>query len=123
MTWKRKNKYNAKRTTYGGYGYDSNLEARVAERLDWRLKANDIKSWERQVGVDLFEQCSMCGGWERKKRWKVDFKIEHHDGSFELMEAKGFATKDFKEKEKMLKKMIERGHESMKNTIYTLVTS
>jgi hypothetical protein len=48
-----KQKYNAKTTIYNGYAYDSGLEAKVAMELDWRLKAGDIKNWERQYPIEI----------------------------------------------------------------------
>lgn len=52
MVWYQKNRYSfssAKRTEYGGLIYDSKLEAGYAQELDLRVKAGDLKSWERQV--------------------------------------------------------------------------
>lgn len=123
VSWgKRGNKYNAKKAKGAdGYTYDSKFEASVSNQIEWRKKAGEIKDWERQYGVDLFEPCPHCGEWIHKARWKVDFRIHHLDGSFELVEAKGFETKDFKEKEKMLKKMLEKEHPSLKNTKYTRI--
>ena len=39
------NKYNSRRSSYNGYNYDSGLEARYAETLDWRIKAKEVISW------------------------------------------------------------------------------
>lgn len=52
MVWVQKNRYSfsaAKRTEYGGLIYDSKLEAGYAQELDLRVRAHDLKSWERQI--------------------------------------------------------------------------
>ena len=54
MTYKQRyGKFNAKKTEYNGYIYDSKLEAAVAETLDWRPEAKEIKDWERQFTVEM----------------------------------------------------------------------
>ncbi len=92
-------KYHAIRTEYNGYFYDSKFEAQTAMGLDWRLKAGEIKAWTRQFPIEI----SSPHTGELIVRTKVDFRIEHNDGSFELLEAKGFETRDFG----LLKKLIE----------------
>ena len=52
MVWVQKNRHSfsaAKRTDYNGAVYDSKLEAGYAQELDLRIRAKDLKSWERQV--------------------------------------------------------------------------
>ena len=46
-------KYKNQRSTYDGYTYQSKLEAEYAQQLDWMLKAKEIKSWRRQVPLEL----------------------------------------------------------------------
>jgi len=48
-----KNKFNAVRQTYNGYSYDSTMEAKYAAQLDWRIKAGEVKKWERQHKISL----------------------------------------------------------------------
>lgn len=99
-----KNKYNAVKTEYDGYKYDSKFEASVAMELDWRLKAGDIKEWERQYKVEMWaynahgERCI-------KKSHKVDFRIHELDGTFTLLEAKGVETADYRDRRKWLTKL------------------
>jgi len=50
---KKPNKYHNKTQTYNGYNYDSMFEAEYAQALDYSLRSGDIKSWERQVKLDL----------------------------------------------------------------------
>jgi len=46
-------KYNAVRSVYNGYPYDSKFEAQYAMELDWRLKAGEIKAWDRQFPIEI----------------------------------------------------------------------
>lgn len=50
---KSPNKFNAKRTTYNGQKFDSKGEAGYCEYLDWRIKAGEIVSYERQYKIPL----------------------------------------------------------------------
>lgn len=51
--FRSKSKFNNVTTEYGGIKYDSKLEAKIAQDLDWKLKAKEIKSWKRQVKIPL----------------------------------------------------------------------
>jgi hypothetical protein len=89
-------KYGNRASDYNGYIYDSAFEAEYAQELDLRLKAKDIKSWQRQV------KCSIDIGGMHICNYICDFEIEHHDGSFELVETKGLETEIYRIKRKLL---------------------
>lgn len=92
----RPSKYGNIKQTYNGYSYDSKFEAEVAAELDLRLKGKDIAGWERQVKIELrANSILICN-------YFVDFRIEHNDGSFELVEVKGFETEVWRLKRKLL---------------------
>ena len=96
-------KYRAKITLYNGVWYDSKFEAKTAEILDWRLKAGEIKHWDRQFKIvcipyDAFGHAHP----ELAITHKVDFRIHHHDGTFELLEAKGKELSDYRFRRKWL---------------------
>lgn len=99
QTWG--NKYGAKKTEYNGYKYDSKYEAGVAQELDLRLKAGDIKAVDNQFKVEMW--CYRSDGTAAfMVKHKVDFRITHNDGSYELTEAKGYETEDYKWRRKFL---------------------
>lgn len=100
----RGNKYGAQRATYNGQNYDSMYEAQVAQELDLRQKAGDIKAWEVQYVVEILGHLP-DGTVAYKQRHRVDFRIEHNDGSYELLEAKGVETRDYKMTRKLLEKL------------------
>lgn len=103
-TERRTNKYGAKKCEYNGYIYDSKFEASIAELLDWRLKAKEILGWERQFKVEM-QAYDHTGKPVLSKSHKVDFRVSELDGSFTLIEAKGFETPDYKERRKWLEKL------------------
>lgn len=85
MTYFQKsgNKYRAKSTEYNGVIYHSKLEASYAQELDLRIKAKDIKSWERQVKLDLrINDVHITN-------YYMDFVITHNNGEKEYVECKG----------------------------------
>ena len=91
-------KYSALRTEYNGVFYDSKFEAQTAMSLDWRLRAKEIRGWARQFPIEIRSPSG-----ELIRRHRVDFRVEHNDGSYELLEVKGFETRDYK----ILKRLIE----------------
>ena len=102
MTYRvRYKKYANKKTEYGGYTYDSKFEASIAEDLDLRLKAKEILYWERQYKVEMWA-CDHKGAPKLKKTHKIDFRVHELDGSYTLLEAKGFETPDYRDRRKWL---------------------
>ena len=90
------NKYHAQSSEYNGIRYDSKLEAAYAAELDIRKRGKDIKNWERQTTLELkVNGLKICN-------YKIDFIIEHNDGSFEWAEIKGFETMEWRMKWKLL---------------------
>lgn len=114
---KRRNKYNATRTTANdGVKRDSKFEASIADELLMRKQAGDIKDYESQyrVEIPLFDE----NGTQRLVvRHKVDFRIHHNDGSYELCEAKGVETSDYKWRRQLLENFWLPNH---KDHIYTV---
>lgn len=89
---KSSNKFKAKKQEYDGKFYHSKGEAGYAAELDWRLKAGDIKSWERQVKIPLkVNGVLICN-------YYVDFKVTTKHGSTEYHEYKGYETMEWKMK-------------------------
>lgn len=99
VTYFKKTKYNNVRTSYDGYNYASKLEANQAAELDIQKRAGLIKDWERQYKVEVYYN------GRQLMSHKVDFRIHHNDGSFELLETKGVETPDYKWRRKLLEFM------------------
>ncbi len=116
MVYVQKNRYSfsaAKRTDYNGAVYDSKLEAGYAQELDLRIKAKDLKSWERQVafrfalvkeGDRWVLTDGEIAGKQNMRLWTyyLDF-IEHNiDGTRTFTEVKGRETTMWRMKWRML---------------------
>lgn len=93
---RKSNKYGAKKTVYDGYKYDSKFEAAVAEDLTLEKRAGNILDFDRQFRLDIYAY-SQCGTRKMKKSHKVDFRVHNLDGTFTLLEAKGFETREWRE--------------------------
>lgn len=95
------NKYGAKRTEFNGKKYDSKFEAATAQSLELRKKGKDILDYDIQYMLEMW--CHREDGSPAfKVKHKVDFRIHHKDGSFELLEAKGIETDDYKWRRKFI---------------------
>lgn len=88
----------------------------MAQDLDLRKKAKDIKDWERQFKIEAWAH-TKDGEPVFKVSHRVDFRILHNDGSYELLEAKGVETSDYKWR----KKFVELWLKDHKDYIYTVV--
>ena len=81
-----KNKYNAKKKSFGNRQYHSGLEANYAAQLELRKKANEIKEITPQYKIRIdVEGKHICN-------YYMDFKLVMADGSIEMHEVKGFET-------------------------------
>jgi hypothetical protein len=89
---KSSNKFSAKKQEYDGKFYHSKGEAAYAQELDWRIKAGEIKSWDRQVKIPLrVNGVLICN-------YYVDFKVITKHDSVEYHEYKGFETSEWRMK-------------------------
>jgi hypothetical protein len=97
---KSTNKFKAKKQDYDGKWYHSKGEAAYAQELDWRIKAGEIKSWERQVKIELkVNGVLICN-------YYVDFKVITKHNSVEYHEYKGFETSEWKMKWKLFTALL-----------------
>jgi hypothetical protein len=93
---KKANKYNAKSQTYNGMKFDSKGEAGYCEELDWRIKAGEILSYERQVKIPLtVNGVLICN-------YYADFVVTGKHGEKEIHEYKGLVLPLFQIKWKLL---------------------
>ena len=85
-------KYRNKRTVYNGVTYDSKHEANYAFILDEQLKAGEILWWCRQPEFIL------SGGI----KYRPDFIICWAGGEVDVIDVKGFKTKEYKLKKRLV---------------------
>lgn len=77
---------NAKKCTYNNYLFDSKFEAGYCQELDLRVKAKDIKSYDRQKTLELIvNDFLVC-------TYRIDFIVYYFDGTVEYCEVKGWPT-------------------------------
>lgn len=99
------NKYGARRTVArDGLKRDSKYEASVADELLLRKKAGDIQDYDSQYKIEMWVYRE-DGIRAFKVSHKVDFRIHNRDGSYELLEAKGIETSDWKWRRKLLESL------------------
>jgi len=92
----KKPKYNNKRVLVDGILFDSQKEADYYNELKLQLMAGAIRGFCRQPEFILVE-----GFADRKPvTYKADFIVFHLDGTFEIIDIKGFETEIFKIKHK-----------------------
>ena len=108
----RRNKYNAKKTWVDGICFDSKKEAEYYQELKLRHEAGDILGFCRQPEFILQEG----NAEDRAITYKADFIIFHIDGTFQIVDVKGFESQQWKRTYKQfrlkfpgLKLKIEKG--------------
>lgn len=96
------NKYGAKSTVAkDGLKRHSKYEASVADELLLRKQAGDIKDYDSQYKVEMWAH-RKDGTPAFKVTHRIDFRVHLKDGSYELLEAKGAETADYKMRRKFL---------------------
>ena len=99
-----RNKFTAspQRSWFGAAHSPSGREADEASHIELMRKAGEIKSWDRQVKLDLTVNGVHIGNYY------VDFMIEHNDGTVEYREVKGAETPTWIMKWRLAKALYER---------------
>lgn len=93
-------KYHNIKTAYRGEMYDSKKEAEFAMLLDSLKRARDPseKVWivERQVPFEIvINNKKIC-------KYIADFRVQYHDGHFEIIDVKGMKTAIYRLKKKLV---------------------
>lgn len=87
----KKSKYGAVKTNIDGHIFDSKKEAEYYSELKLRLQAKNIKGFCLQPIFILTEGL----------KYKADFIVFNEDGTYEIIDVKGFKTKEYKVKKKV----------------------
>ena len=93
----KKTKYRANKTSVDGHTFDSQKEADYYVELKNRLKANDIK------GFCLQPTFILAPGL----KYKADFIIFNKDNTTEVIDVKGFKTKEYIAKKKVFEEKFD----------------
>lgn len=96
-------KYRSRKTVVDGITFDSKKEADYYIELKLRQRAGEIASFELQPAFILQEGFRTKNGKkEREIRYKADFRVVYPDGREEIVDTKGYRTKEYLLKRKML---------------------
>lgn len=100
---KKKAKYRSKKVEYDGYTFDSKAEAKYYAYLMQLKSKGSVESFEMQKTYELLPKFKhpKTGKAVRAINYKPDFVVKFADGHVEVIDVKGFETKDFKLKAKM----------------------
>lgn len=97
-------KYGARKTMVDNIRFDSAAEARYYSNLKLRKAAKDIIDFELQPVFVLVEPFRKNGKHYRGIKYKADFRIEHLDGSVEIVDVKGVKTDVYRMKKTLFEK-------------------
>lgn len=87
----KRSKYGAVKTSVDGHTFDSKKEAEFYYNLKLRLQAKEIKGFCLQPTFILATGLS----------YKADFIVFNNDGTTEIIDIKGFKTKEYITKKKV----------------------
>lgn len=99
----KKAKYSNKKVELDGYVFDSVAESKYYEHLLRQKEIGEVVSFEMQKPFELLPKFRhpKTGKAVRAIKYIPDFVVTHSDGKVEVIDIKGFETKDFKLKAKM----------------------
>ncbi len=112
------NKYHNRRTVIDGITFDSKKEANYYCKLKLLVAGKVVKDFERQVEFVLQEKFTHNKKVYRPIKYLADFVVNYVDGHKEIVDVKGFRTKDYNIKKKMLLKQL---HDKGMNTEFVEV--
>lgn len=101
---KKRHKYNARKVTLDGITFASQKEADYYCQLLLRQKAGEIEKFELQPVFVLQEGYWLNGKKIREIKYIADFKVFYPDGRIEIVDTKGYRTRTYLNKKKMLLK-------------------
>lgn len=110
--WKPTSKFRNVRQTYNGVNFHSKAEAQVAAELDLRVRAGDILGYDRQF------KCDLTANGKHIANYYCDFRLHLIDGSYELLEVKGWEGEVYRLKRKLLEAVWLPEHPDHVYTIY-----
>jgi len=103
MSWTvRTGKYNARKTIVDGITFDSRKEANYYCELKLLRRGGQVRSIECQVPFELVPGFRYKKKYIRPITYVADFRVEYSDGHVEIVDVKGYKTKEYLLKKKML---------------------
>jgi hypothetical protein len=100
----KKHKYNAQKTVVDGITFDSQREADYYCELKLRVQAGELTKIELQPEFLLQPAFTHNGQKYRAIKYRADFRLYYKDGRVEVVDCKGYRTKEYMLKKKLLLK-------------------
>lgn len=98
----QRSKFRAVKTVVDGIEFDSKKEAKYYLSLKLQEKAGEIKGFKMQVPFVLQPKFrTEWGTCIREIKYVADFVVEYSDGHKEVIDVKGYRTKEYNLKKKM----------------------
>lgn len=94
-------KYKNKKVALNGIEFDSQIESRYYLYLLEQQKKGIVSEFLMQKEYIIFEGYDKNGKKVRPIKYKADFEVHYPDGRIEVIDIKGFETKDFNIKKKL----------------------
>jgi hypothetical protein len=101
-----KNKYNARKTVVDGITFDSKKEAKKYQELNLLLRAGEIVEIHLQPEFDLVPGFEYRGKKIRGVKYTADFLVTLKNGRKQIIETKGYKTRDYVIRKKLLLLML-----------------
>lgn len=95
-------KYHNKKVVIDGITFDSQKEGNYYCELKILKMAGEVKDFARQVVFELQPKFKYEGKTIRAIKYIADFVVDYPDGRRVVVDTKGFRTKDYLLKRKML---------------------
>lgn len=96
-----RNKYGAKKTIINGIEFDSIAESEYYLILLSKKQHGEIKDFGLQPKFELLPAFESQGKKHKPITYTADFRVEHLDGSLEIIDIKGFEPRDFPLRKKL----------------------
>ena len=98
-------KYGARKTTVDNIKFDSRAEAAYYSKLKLLKQGKQIKDFECQPEFQLLPPFRKGKKAYRGIKYVADFRIEHLDGSIEIVDVKGVKTSVYQLKRQLFESM------------------
>jgi len=98
----RKSKYGARKVTVDGITFDSKKEANKYCELKVLKRAGEIVDFELQPEFELIPGFTYKNKKYRPIKYRADFKVIYPNGRVVVIDTKGYRTKTYQLKKKML---------------------
>lgn len=98
----KQNKYHNKKCVYKGIKFDSKKEMAYYIKLELLENSGIIHDLKRQVEFELIETFRLNDKTYRKTKYIADFTYYDKDNKYHVVDTKGFKTKEYLLKKKLM---------------------